>query len=238
MRCVINNIESFKACFKGIDTITDNINFSCNKKEMRYDLLDKTHTVFISCVFERGYFTEYEIKADDVYSVDATEFNKVLKKCKGDEVILEFDESLTLKNGSKKFTLNLLEEEYGNIPSLPLIDYKYDAEVSHEFFKESLSDCEMYSDDVMIHVEGDDVTFYSAGVLGEYQNTFTDEEMNAMACDGKYRIEKLKVLDTKKISNIISLQGGEDVPILVTAANVPQDLTLRMMIAPIIGEDE
>lgn len=233
MRMEITDIEAFKAVFKNIDSLSDNINLICTTEEMKFNLLDRTHTTFIGCTFEKAFFNEYDVTEEETYSVSASEFNKVLKKCKG-TVMIEFDESLIVHNGSKKFKLNLLEPEYDNTPSMPTIPYKYNVNVPVKFYKESLSDCLMFSGDIEILTDEDKLVFASDGMLGAYTNSY-DCDKQLESSKAKFSIEKLQMANAEKINDTVNIKGGDDMPVLMEITN-PSGLKFTCMVAPKIGE--
>ncbi len=237
MRCVINDIAAFKQCFKGLGVLCDSIDFICETDGIRLEILDKSHITFVKATFKESFFTEYENDKPEIYSVDADEFEKVLKKVKGDELVLEFDESLTITNGGKRFVLYLMDVEYNAHPGMPNIPYAYNVDIPYGFLKESLADCGMYSIQTVITTKDNVLTFNADGTLGEYSNSY-ETTKDLEPCRTKFSIEKLKIMQTDKISEYVNIKTGNDLPILLTAMNLSEDLTMQMMIAPWVDKEE
>lgn len=233
MNIIINDVDMFKSAFKKIDVLTDTLDFVCTNEEgIKCQLLDKSHIMFVKYHFSKEFFEEYELDNDDKFSIAADEFLKVLKKCKGNELILEFGEDLKIRNGSKTFTLRLVENDAA-IPDLPMLRYTYKVNVPITFWKESLSDCQLFETDVHITTNEEGVIISDSGMMGEYSNIYYENGLDNT--HSKFNIEKLDLLDSRKISDNITLKGGDDMPILCEVEN-PIGVLMSWLLAPKIDE--
>lgn len=240
MRIMINEIELFKSVFKNINLLSDGVDFVFDNKGLAIGMLDKSHTIYYSCIFDKTFFTEYEYDDNNqgLYSLDATEFNKILKKCKGDELVITFTDECIIRNGSKTFTLRLLDELTNYNPSPPNIPYVYGVDVPIKFLKESLKDCEMFDQDVWFMTKGNKLVLSGDGMLGKYSNEYiSDKELETT--NSKFSIEKLSILlGADKISDETVIRGGNDMPLILETINPSEDVKLTGLIAPKIEVDD
>lgn len=238
MRLVVNDIELFKSVFRNIELLSDSTDFILGENGLKLSVLSRGHTIFYECIFDRSFFTEYECERMDIFSLDSGELKKILRKCKGDELELSFDESCTIRNGSKEFELNLLEVEYDAHPGLPSIPYIYSIDVPIGFLKESLKDSEMFSNEICLMTANDLMRISSMGVLGRYSNEcHSDKELDASV--SYYSIEKvMTILGADKVSDRIMLKGGTDLPLVMEISNLADDVRLTGLVAPIQKKQE
>jgi len=239
MRIVTDEVDLFKSVFKNIGLLADNVDFVFDENEgLGISLLDHSHIVFYSCRFLTTFFTEYEYAGQGTYSLDATELNKILKKCRGDELEIVFDEDCRIRNGSKTFTLGLLDVDTNRTPVPPSIPYTYSIDVPMSFLKESIKDCEMYGH--FISFNATDYTFkaYSEGMMGKYFNEYTsDKELEPS--ESKYNVDKVAIiLGADKINDIVTVKGGTDIPLVLEITSPAEDVRVMGLIAPVIGEVE
>lgn len=240
MRIELTEVGLFKSVFKNVGLLSDGVDFVFDEEQgLKIAMLDKSHVIYYSCHFMKSFFIDYEYELPGVYSLDSTELGKVLRKCSGDELIMEFHESkCVIRNGTKTFTLTLLDVEANNNPAPPNLPYVYSVDVPYKHIKESLKDCEMYGNKVSFNTKGHSLYLTGEGMMGKYSNEYTsDKELETT--NSTYGIEKIMtILGADKISDRIIVKGGNDMPLILEITNVAEDVKLEGLVAPVIGEVE
>lgn len=244
MRIELTEVGLFKSVFKNIGLLSDGVDFVFDEEQgLKIAMLDKSHVIYYSCHFMKSFFVDYEYTDDNqgVYSLDSTELGKVLRKCGGDELIMEFyndSSKCVIRNGTKTFTLTLLDVEANNNPAPPNLPYVYSVDVPYKYIKESLKDCDMYGNKVSFNTKGHSLYLTGEGMMGKYSNEYTsDKELETT--NSTYGIEKIMtILGADKISDRIIVKGGKDMPLILEITNVAEDVKLEGLVAPVIGEVE
>lgn len=240
MRIELTEVGLFKSVFKNVGLLSDGVDFVFDEEQgLKIAMLDKSHVIYYSCHFMKSFFIDYEYELPGVYSLDSTELGKVLRKCTGDELIMEFHENkCVIRNGTKTFTLTLLDVEANNNPAPPNLPYVYSVDVPYKHIKESLKDCDMYGNKVSFNTRGHSLYLTGEGMMGKYSNEYTsDKELEAT--NSTYGIEKIMtILGADKISDRIIVKGGNDMPLILEITNVAEDVRLEGLVAPVIGEVE
>jgi len=239
MRIVLTEVGLFKSVFKNVGLLSDGVDFVFDEEQgLKIAMLDKSHVIFYSCHFDKSFFVDYEYELPGVYSLDSSELGKVLRKCAGDELIMEFyDNECVIRNGTKTFTLTLLDVEANNNPAPPNLPYVYSVDVPYKYIKESLKDCEMYGTKVSFNTKGHSLYLEGEGMIGKYSNEYTsDKELETT--NATYGIEKIMtIIGADKISDRIIVKGGNDMPLILEITNVSDDVKLEGLVAPVIGDD-
>lgn len=240
MRIELTEVGLFKSVFKNIGLLSDGVDFVFDEEQgLKIAMLDKSHVIYYSCHFMKSFFIDYEYELPGVYSLDSSELGKVLRKCTGDELIMEFHESkCVIRNGTKTFTLTLLDVEANNNPAPPNLPYVYSVDVPYKYIKESLKDCDMYGNKVSFNTKEHSLYLTGEGMMGKYSNEYTsDKELETT--NSTYGIEKIMtILGADKISDRIIVKGGNDMPLILEITNVAEDVKLEGLVAPVIGEVE
>lgn len=240
MRIELTEVGLFKSVFKNIGLLSDGVDFVFDEEQgLKIVMLDKSHIIYYSCHFMKSFFIDYEYELPGVYSLDSSELGKVLRKCSGDELIMEFhDNECVIRNGTKTFTLTLLDVEANNNPAPPNLPYVYSVDVPYKHIKESLKDCDMYGNKVSFNTKGHSLYLEGEGMMGKYSNEYTsDKELETT--NSTYGIEKIMtILGADKISDRIIVKGGNDMPLILEITNVAEDVKLEGLVAPVIGEVE
>lgn len=240
MRIELTEVGLFKSVFKNIGLLSDGVDFVFDEEQgLKIAMLDKSHVIYYSCHFMKSFFIDYEYELPGVYSLDSTELGKVLRKCSGDELIMEFHENkCVIRNGTKTFTLTLLDVEANNNPAPPNLPYVYSVDVPYKHIKESLKDCDMYGNKVSFNTKGHSLYLTGEGMMGKYSDEYTsDKELETT--NSTYGIEKIMtILGADKISDRIIVKGGNDMPLILEITNVAEDVKLEGLVAPVIGEVE
>lgn len=240
MRIELTEVGLFKSVFKNVGLLSDGVDFVFDEEQgLKIAMLDKSHVIYYSCHFMKSFFIDYEYELPGVYSLDSSELGKVLRKCSGDELIMEFyDNECVIRNGTKTFTLTLLDVESNNNPAPPNLPYVYSVDVPYKYIKEGLKDCDMYGNKVSFNTKGHSLYLIGEGMMGKYSNEYTsDKELEAT--NSTYGIEKIMtILGADKISDRIIVKGGNDMALILEITNVAEDVKLEGLVAPVIGEVE
>ena len=229
------NVNSFKSIFNSINTIVDVLTFECYHDRVEINALDKSHTVFISCTMNTSYFSTYECAEEDRFSIDTTEFRKIVKSCKG-TLALEFDnESVTINSNSKTFKIFQVNDDLNTLKP-PKMEYFVSFEVPISFLKSMLKDIELFANVVTIKPSGNQVSFSCEGTSGKFNELYT--------VDDDFSLKKVNISTEKfatciasdKVSDNIVLQIETDSPLIM--CQKAEGIELNYLIAPRIDTSE
>lgn len=231
----ISDVVGFKSIFNSIDALIDNLTFECYDDRVEINVIDGSRTVFMSCTLESHYFCEYRISEVDRYSIDVTEFKKILKSCK-DELKILFDETCSIQSGAKLFKIGLLNDDFSvQKPSISRGAFE-DAHVPVKFMKDTTKDVMMFANDVKITFKGNIVTFSTYGTMGNFSCEHLEEHEFDSSVESYYAIEKIKnSLGADKVSDEVMISMQQDSPLFLIFSG--EGITVEFMIAPIIKEE-
>ena len=229
------NVNSFKSIFNSLNTIVDTLTFECYQDRVEINALDKSHTVFISCVMGNSYFCSYECNEEDRFGIDTTEFRKIVKSCK-DSLILEFDnEAVIINSNSKTFKIFQVNDDL-NTPKPPEMEYFVSFEIPISFLKSMLKDIELFAKVVTLKSSGNQVSFSCEGTSGKFNETYT--------VDDDFSLKKVSISTEKfatciasdKVSDNVELQIETDSPLILKQS--AEGIKLNYLIAPRIDVSE
>ena len=229
------NIEGFKSIFNNLGDVVDTVVFECYNDRVEFNALDRSSTVFLSCIFGMDYFLSYECPESDRFSIDSTEMKKVLKSCR-DELTLTFDDSsLMIESTTKKFQLVLIDENYDPIRP-PQVEHFVKFDVPVKYLKSMVKDIELFAKDVTINTLGNQVSFNTEGHSGKFMDIY---EVNDDFSPKKVKVstDKLKTcLGSDKVSDDMILEIDTDMPLILRQEG--EGISLTYMIAPRVDVSE
>ena len=223
------NVNSFKSIFNSINTIVDTLTFECYNDRVEINALDKSSTVFISCVMTTDYFESYSCEDPDRFNIDVTEFKKIIKSCNND-LTLEFtNEDIEIKSTTKTFHIYLVNDDL-NAPKPPSLDYSVRFEVPIKYLKSMVKDIELFAKDVTINASGNQVSFTTSGTSGKFNDTYTvDDDLTPAKV--KISTEKFSTcIASDKVSEDVGLEFSTDMPLLLLQES--EGIRLMYLIAP------
>lgn len=223
------NVNSFKSIFNSINTIVDTLTFECYDDRVEINALDKSRTVFISCVMTADYFQSYDCADPDRFNIDVTEFRKIIKSCNKD-LTLEFtNEEIVIQSTTKTFSIYQVNDDE-NAPKPPTMDYAVRFNVPIKYLKSMVKDIELFAKDVTIKTSSNQASFSTSGTSGKFNDTYTvDDDLKPAKV--KISTEKFSTcIASDKVSDDVELQFDTDMPLLLLQE--AEGIRLMYLIAP------
>lgn len=231
----------FKSAFDSISSIVDEITLTADSEALHLRCLDRSHITFITMDLEKTVFDEYECDAPEKIAIDCDDFNKLLKKCKNNEILkLETDDSSLIMtfegDGKRKFKLPFIDMEYDN-PQPPQMSIPCKISIPSKELKTYIDDMEFFSDKLTFMVDENYFKVSTSGQKGDGEIEYLHGENILEVVKSMYSIPKLKeIMKAEKFSKECSVEVGEDMPLRVTFTLPTDDGTLEYLLAPRLEE--
>ena len=244
-RFVIADTKRFSSIIDVVELLVDEVLLVVSSDGVCLTALDKPHTSFVNVELGPDYFVYYSVdEGGHEVLVDTLQLKQVLHRGGSDELTVEYDpthEKLNLEfNGvaTKKFSINLISDDY-EPPSMPDIPYSVAYEVSWKALKDSLGDAGLYEDKVKLsNREGLGVE--SHGDFGDYTTviqSIDQDQDNDGSTTALYSLEKIKDTFKLNLSDYVTVEYGQDMPVLLTWKSDDETAKVEYLLAPRIEED-
>lgn len=239
----LNDIKGFKSILSVAETILTEVKFELDNDGLRFRGMDGGHTSYFEADFKKDCFLSYDLDEIDSIIIDTHDMNTILKRVKNtdDATIIINDDVLTIQvlsdGNEKSFKLNSIDMEYDS-PNMPLIEYPVSADVDFNKFKDNVMDANLYDDRLRVKVEENNLIIHNKSMIGSYESKLQldeDYQGNLSSVFSMNLISKFLKLST--LSNNVEISLGSDMPILFTLVDDFEDITIKLLIAPIIEED-
>lgn len=232
----------FKSAFDSISSIVDEITLTADSEALHLRCLDRSHITFITMELKKTVFDEYECDEPEKIAIDCDDFNKLLKKCKTNEILkLETDDNnliMTFEgDGKRKFKLPFIDMEYDN-PQPPQMDIPCKISIPSSQLKTYISDMEFFSDKLTFMIDENYFKVSADGQKGDGEIEYLHGENILEVVKSMYSIPKLQeIMKAEKFSKECSLEVGEDMPLRITFTLPTDDGKLEYLLAPRLEQD-
>ena len=243
MKLELYNPSIFKEVFDCISHIVDECKLEFSNFGLTINALDKSHITFISLDFKYHLFDTYEVPNPETVLIDTTEFIKVLKRCKNDEIMrIQTDNSnlnITFEgDATRTYNLRLIDNEY-ETPKPPSIDYPLTIEAPSNLIKDTLSDMKLFSENFRISVDEDYLRLYTEGMKGATEMKYLHGSNIQQYVESGYSIEKfVDIFRASKLTETVELGLGNDLPVTITFKLVSGDGSVSFLLAPRLEAEE
>ena len=232
----------FISAFDSISSIVDEITLTADSEALHLRCLDRSHITFIIMDLEKTVFDEYECDEPEKIAIDCDDFNKLLKKCKTNEILkLETDDNnliMTFEgDGKRKFKLPFIDLEYDN-PQPPQMDIPCKISIPSSQLKTYISDMEFFSDKLTFMIDENYFKVSADGQKGDGEIEYLHGENILEVVKSMYSIPKLQeIMKAEKFSKECSLEVGEDMPLRISFTLPTDDGKLEYLLAPRLEQD-
>ena len=232
----------FKSAFDSISSIVDEITLTADSEALHLRCLDRSHITFIIMDLEKTVFDEYECDIPEKIAIDCDDFNKLLKKCKTNELLkLETDDNSLIMtfegDGKRKFKLPFIDMEYDN-PVPPKIDLPCKITIPSTLLKTYVEDMEFFSDKLDFIIDENYFKVGAVGQKGDGEIEYLHGENILEVVKSSYSIPKLQeIMKAEKFSKECSLEVGEDMPLRISFTLPTDDGKLEYLLAPRLEQD-
>ena len=243
---VIADTKRFSSVIDVVELLVDEVLLCVSSEGVVFTALDKPHTSFVNVELGVDYFVDYTVGDPNGCEVlvDTLQLKQVLHRGGSDELTVEYDQDNEKLNlvftgvATKKFSINLISDDY-EPPSMPDIPYSVCYEVSWKALKDSLGDAGLYEDKVKLsNREGLGVE--SHGDFGDYTTviqSIDQDQDNDGSTTALYSLEKIKDTFKLNLSDYVTVEYGQDMPVLLTWKSDDETAKVEYLLAPRIEED-
>ena len=241
MLLVIDNFEQFKIFFEVIYDITELIELQLFKTHMFCTILDKARVRFMSVRYDKEFFSIYDVGDGERVTIFAEDLFKIIKSAnKIDTVSIETtDDHMVCKiesnTGNSRIFEFVLPADYIESPQPPSLPQMVKFNMKLDDIKQSIKDLKIIgSGEIMFVVNNNEVnilagvetsTKYSSNI---HTDVSTDEQVSS-----RYSIDYIEqLLKFNKISKVITMNIGNDFPLIYSLSDVVMGVTIDGMIAP------
>ena len=238
----LSDNKIFKECFNGVSRIVDECTIECDSAGIRLRALDRSHISFINLNFNASLFDEYECDVPETVSIDTIDFNQILKRCKGDDVLkintADNDLIITFDGDSKRtFKLRLIDLDY-DTPNPPYVDLPVNLNLNCNIITDALKDISLYSEKITFNVDGDYLKITGGDEYGSYETKFIHGEDVNEDVKCSFSLDKIDdMLKLSSICDVCSLYLGNDMPLKLVLNINKDDGFISFLLAPRLEEE-
>lgn len=244
--------DLFISTFQLLKNSATHINASFNSDNMHVQGMDKSHICLFDLDLKKGWFSNYDVKAQTNLCFDAGIFHSIIST-KGDDQKLVIkqtsDDSLNIEliNGDKKsdyskfFTMPLIEYEYDEM-NIPETDYDSELSLPAKKVTDMLSQLSNFGDDLNIKCSDDFVDFKTSGTSGEMRVNIPIDDMSSYSVvEGEdinltYSLIYIsKMCITNKLSSDIDFSLSNECPMKIRY-DLGDESALLFYIAPKLSD--
>ena len=244
----IDNFDQFRIFFDVIYDITELIELQLFQDKIICSILDKAHTRFMTATFKKEFFSYYKLdEGETSVTLFADDLHKVIKSAnKIDNVTLETNENYMVckfesKNGNSRIFEFVLPSEYIESPQPPSISLPVTCELSVSDLKQGINDLKVIGTDEIEFSIANGSLMMTAGT--EVSTNYVSKVHINVESEEVYRsrftlgyIEQLLKFD--KINKSISIQLGNNYPLIYSFEDEIMGVEVKGMIAPRIEEED
>lgn len=239
----LGNNSIFKTAFESIASIIDEITLTADSEGLRLRALDRSHITFVVMDLNKELFDEYICDVPEKINVDATEFLKILKKCKTSDILqLSVDDNNLIiifeGDATRRFNIRFIDIEYEQAQP-PMIDHPINLTIPSDLLRDALTDMKLFSDKLLFKVDQDYLHLTTEGPFGDGAIQYIHGANVAEACRAMFSIEKLTdIMKASKFSKECTLSLGNDLPLKITFKLITGDGELSYLLAPRLETDD
>lgn len=250
----------FKASLKNINLLTDSIStiaelidegiFKIKKEGISFIAADRAMVAVVDFSLDASAFEKYELDKDENIGLNITNFLSVLKRASGgDKINFNLQDSkleIVLEGASRRrFVLPLLDLSQEEIPAIDQLEFTTKADLKSEVLQSGIADAEVVADSVLFEASDGKFGMRAEGDISSAQLELEkgNQSLIELKADGsikaRYPLEYLKKMAKAcKISDVVSLQWGQDYPMKLEFKSNDKKVNLSMVIAPRVSESE
>ena len=232
----------FKTVFDSIASIIDEVTIVFDSEGMRLNALDRSHITFITLELAPEVFDSYICDTPEKVTVDCDRFNKILKKCKTNDIIqLTMDEGNFIivfeDDATRRFKIRVIDTEY-ETQTPPNINHNINITVPSNMVQDALNDMMIFSDKLKLLIDENYLKIISEGEFGDVDIKYLHGENVLEVAESLYNIDKLKdIFKASKFSKECQISLGNDMPVKITFELPTHDGKLKYLLAPRLEMD-
>lgn len=237
MKAELNNPTILKTSFEAISNIVDEAQLECDTEGIRLRALDRSHIVFCKLELKESLFNTYQCPEPEKINIDTSEFMKVLKRAKNDDLVeLETDETnLIIRfmgDATRTFKIRMIDMEY-EAPNPPAMDYDCNINLPVKILKDSVGDIGIFSDNILFCIDQDHFIISADGDFGDARVKYIHCERVDGSAESLFSLDKINsMLKAEKFSDTVDIGLGDDLPLTMCFEMVTGDGEISFLLAP------
>lgn len=208
-------------------------------------ILDKAHTRFMSVEYKKEFFSAYEVDDAESVTLFAEDIHKIIKSVnKVDGVTLETNDDhlicrLESNNGNTRVFEFVLPADYIESPQPPSIATPVQVKVKLDDLKQGIKDLKIISSGELKFTVNDDTLSITSGIEVSSNYVLTIPiEPTGETVSANFSLEYIEqLIEFNKINKSITLNMGNDYPLVYSVEDDIMCVTVNGLIAPRISED-
>jgi DNA polymerase III sliding clamp (beta) subunit (PCNA family) len=222
--------------FEDVSQYIDESNLHISKDGVGVKSSDRTMVCFINTLIPTSQFETYSLSEEQTIAINLVNLVSVLKRGNKEKTTLNLTkDTLTINFGTREFTIPQLAIKTEELPNTTELKFKAKAEIKGSAFKTAIEDSEVVSDNMVIGMNKDNITFWASGNT-QMHKTFLqkgDDKIFELSGEGesRYSLDYLKKL--RHLAEKISLEFGTEFPLRIVSNN---GCEFSLILAPRISE--
>lgn len=236
-----NNI--LKTAFESISVIVDEITMTADSTGLHLNALSRDHITFIILDLEKTVFDSFECDKPEKFSIDCSEFMKILKKCKSSDTLeLTVDEGNVIMvfkgEATKTFKIRQIDMEYDN-PVPPVINFPCSISIESSLLKDYVGDMAIFADKLNFSIDEDYFIINTDADFGDAEVKYVHGESISEYVKSAFSIPRLNdILKAAKFTKNATVNLGDNMPIVIEFKLPTGDGCLKFMLAPRLETEE
>lgn len=240
----LSDTRIMKEPFESISKIVDEVVCTVDSEGFKLNAMDRSHICFVLLDLKASVFDEYICNVPEKICLDTTEFIRILKRMKKQDVLTLSTDSDNLVIGlngdvDREFKIRLIDMDYES-PVPPSIDFPAHASVPSSIVKDAITDMKLFSEKLYFILDNEMFTVSTDGEFGDatFQYLHGEEgiEGEFKSC---FSIPKLDdIFQASKFSDIVEISLGLDKPLNLRFELVTGDGELRYLLAPRLEQED
>lgn len=235
--CEIDNIYEFKNLLIGVSKIVNEIQLEFRNEGLFFQALDESHINFIQSEVLVNFFSEYSLDEPFNIIIDTSNLSKILKRLNSKDrlrLVADVNELkiMMISDGTRVFTIKTISKEYTK-PEMPVIEYTInDIEIPLQLLSDSVKDSLIVDKRITFQINEEYFKFRSRGMFNTVAGEYLHGEHVNDNVESSFSIDNIEKLISLNVGDYVSLSMSNDSPLCANIKNVPEDLSLTMLIAP------
>ncbi len=216
-----------KGIIDAVSAIIDETYFVADANGLNLSAMDESHICLMSMslpkdLFDGGYECEEQVKM----GINLEDMTKIMKRAGASDSI-EFKHQKEAEKfqvqmkgqGTRTFSLRLVDIDEEKIPPTAELDVQFDAKVTLDvgILEEAIKDAEIYQDTLQVQINKEGVRFSAEGEVGDIEYQLTQDHLE----DANIQKGGRGVFSLSFLKNILKISAITDKVTLNIAENAP-----------------
>lgn len=245
MRLVVSSTKALKSIVDSISSLINEAKLVVSPKSISMRAMDAGHVVLVDMKMSRTAFEEYHVDGSMELGIDLSRLSAILKRAgSSDKIGLSLSEdasalAITIQNTAVRcFNLPLVDVKEEDL-RIPQLDFSAEVEVDPKILSEGIKDAEIFSDNVTLSCDSENLYISANGYLGGVEVKVSREQaLNfevSEPCRSTFAVDYLRyMLRAVDAASTVRLHLGTDIPVKLDF--LAEGVELSFLLAPRVEE--